>query len=80
MRWRRGPGGIWRQEADRALSPEQEKRREQARCYWAAAQPPEGTLPAEGFIGDDIGPCDDGGGKRTQADQRRAPAPDKGSP
>jgi hypothetical protein len=52
-----GPGGMGQQGPDitpPAPSPEeQEKQREQAHAYWEAEEPPEGTLPAEGFIGDD---------------------------
>jgi hypothetical protein len=56
MRWPgRGPGGIGQGPgaAPSAPSPEDAKRREQAHAYWEAEQPPEDTLPAEGFIGDD---------------------------
>jgi hypothetical protein len=57
------PGGGFRpQEPDATpgtLSAEEQKRRDRAHAYWAAEQPPEGTLPAEGFIGEDIAPPTD---------------------
>lgn len=43
------------------LSAEEQEGRERAHAYWEAAQPPEDTLPAEGFIGDDADAPSDGG-------------------
>lgn len=57
--------GIRHQDADTAptaLSPEEQQRRERAHAYWQAEQPPDNTLSAEGFIGDDDGSVFDGGG------------------
>jgi hypothetical protein len=57
------PGGGFRQQepgaAPATLSAEEQKGRERAHAYWEAEQPPEGTLPAEGFIGEDIAPPTD---------------------
>jgi hypothetical protein len=67
-----GPGGIAQPGPDAPLpapSPEDVKRREQAHAYWEAEQPPEGTLPAEGYIGDDGGPAPDGGRDQEPAGQ-----------
>lgn len=52
-------GGFSQREADvapAALSAEEQKRRDRAHAYWAAEQPPEGTLSAGGVIGEDIAP------------------------
>jgi hypothetical protein len=46
--------------APAALSAEEQKRRDRAHAYWAAEQPPEGTLSAGGVIGEDIAPPADG--------------------
>jgi hypothetical protein len=49
-------GGIRQREAGAppaALSAEEQEQRERAHAYWEAEQPPEGTLAADGFIGDD---------------------------
>jgi hypothetical protein len=56
-------GGFGPGEADAppvALSAEEQKRRDRAHAYWAAEQPPEGTLSAGGVIGEDIAPPADG--------------------
>jgi hypothetical protein len=51
-------GGFKPREADAPpaeLSAEEQRRRERTQAYWAAEQPPEDTMPAEGFIiGEDI--------------------------
>jgi hypothetical protein len=59
-----GPSGTGplELEAKPSYTPaEEEQRRDRARAYWEAEQPPEDTLPAEGFIGDDGDPYPDAG-------------------
>jgi hypothetical protein len=76
MRWPgQGPGGIGQQGPDAAPSapsPQDAKRREQAHAYWEAEEPPEGTLAAEGFIGDDP-EADPGTGRDSEPTDRLTP-------